>query len=149
MNRFVFSLEPLYDYRMRLEDICKKEFGEALRRLEDEETKLELIKESYRKSSDVIDGMKEKGAPMEEFSLYYAYITRLKEHIEEQEKVIVDVRALFEAKRVSLAESAKKKKVVELLKEKSYGLYSMREDKAEQKASDDLTSSRFRSKERA
>ncbi len=149
MNRFVFKLEPLFDYRMRLEDICKKELGEALKRLEDEETKLELIKEIYRKASKEIDEMKENDAPIEEFSLYYAYITKLKTHIEAQEKIIMDVRANFEAKREKLAEAAKKKRVVELIRDKSYGSFVDRENKAEQKASDDLTSSRFKKKETA
>ncbi|MBI5469274.1 MAG: flagellar export protein FliJ [Deltaproteobacteria bacterium] len=149
MNRFVFKLEPLFDYRMRLEDICKKELGEALKRLEDEESKLELIKEIYRKASKEIDRMKENNAPIEEFSLYYAYITKLKTHIEAQEKIIMDVRASFEAKREKLAEAAKKKRVVELIRERSYGSFVERENKAEQKASDDLTSSRFKKKESA
>lgn len=147
MNRFVFKLEPLFDYRMRLEEICKKEFGTALKRLEDEETKLELIKEIYRKSSDDIDEMKEKGAPIEEFSIHYAYITRLKTHIEAQERIIAEVRADFEAKREELAEAAKKKKVVELIRDRSYGRFVEKENRAEQKATDDLTSSRFKHKE--
>lgn len=149
MNRFVFKLEPLFDYRMRLEEICKKELGTALKRLEDEETKLELIKEIYMRASKEIDRMKENDAPMEEFSLYYAYITKLKTHIEAQEKIIMDVRANFEAKREKLAEAAKKKRVVELIRERSYGSFVERENKAEQKASDDLTSSRFKKKETA
>lgn len=149
MNRFVFKLEPLFAYRMRLEEICKKELGTALKRLEDEETKLELIKEIYMKASKEIDRMKENDAPMEEFSLYYAYITKLKTHIEAQEKIIMDVRANFEAKREKLAEAAKKKRVVELIRERSYGSFVERENKAEQKASDDLTSSRFKKKETA
>lgn len=149
MNRFVFKLEPLFDYRMRLEDICKKELGEALKRLEDEESKLELIKVIYRKASDEIDRMKENNAPIEEFSLYYAYITNLKTHIEAQEKIIAEVRASFEAKREKLAEAARKKKVVELIRDRSYGSFVERENKAEQKASDDLTSSRFKKKETA
>lgn len=149
MNRFVFKLEPLFDYRIRLEDICKKELGTALKRLEDEESKLELIKEIYRKASDEIDRMKENNAPIEEFSLYYAYITDLKTHIEAQEKIINEVRASFEAKREKLAEAAKKKKVVELIRDRSYGTFVARENKAEQKASDDLISSRFKKKETA
>lgn len=149
MKRFVFKLEPLFDYRARLEEICKKELGEALKRLDDEESKLELIKEIYRKASSEIDRMKEDNAPMEEFSLYYAYITNLKTHIEAQEKIIVEVRANFEAKREKLAEAAKKKKVVELIRDRSYGSFVERKNKAEQKASDDLTSSRFKKKETA
>ncbi len=37
MNRFVFKLEPLYDYRQRLEEASQREFGEALVLLETEE----------------------------------------------------------------------------------------------------------------
>lgn len=147
MRRFEFKLEPLYDYRMRLEDICKSEFSTALKRLEDEETKLELIKEIYRKSASEIDEMKENGAPIEEFSLHYAYITKLKAHIDAQEKIITEVRADYEAKREKLAEASKKKKVVELVRERSYGSFVEKQNRAEQKAADDMTSSRFTRKE--
>lgn len=147
MKKFVFNLEPLYDYRKRLEEISKKELGEALKRLEDEETKLELINEMNSKTSAELDRMKEEGAPMEEFNLYYAYVTRLKKHIAEQERIITEVRANFEAKRDELAEAAKRKKVVQLLKEKTFELHRERENKAEQKISDDLNSSRFRHRE--
>lgn len=149
MRRFVFKLEPLYDYRMRLEDICKSEFSTALKRLEDEETKLELIKEIYRKSAGEIDEMKENGAPIEEFSLHYVHITKLKTHIDAQEKIISEVRADYEAKREKLAEASKKKKVVELVRKRSYGSFVERQNRAAQKAADDMTSSRFRKKENA
>jgi len=147
MDKFVFKLEPLFDYRIRLEEICKKEFSSALKKLEEEEAKLELIKEVFKKSSKEIDEMKENDAPIEEFSIHYAYIMRLKTHMAEQEKIISDVRAEFESKRKKLGEAAKSKKVVESIREKSYGIYMDKSNKAEQKASDDLTSSRFRSRE--
>lgn len=149
MGRFVFKLEPLYDYRMRLKDICKGELSTALKRLEDEETKLELIKEIYRKSSVEIDEMKKNGAPIEEFSLHYAYITKLKAHIDAQEKIISEVRAEYEAKREKLAEAFKKKKAFELVRERPYGSFVEKHNRAPQKAADDMTSNRFSKKENA
>ncbi|MBI5454989.1 MAG: flagellar export protein FliJ [Deltaproteobacteria bacterium] len=144
MNRFVFKLEPLFEYRERLKELSQKEFGEALRRLEEEETKLAALKGVYRKSSSEIDELKESGAPFDEIDLYYSYIAGLKRHIAGQEKCIIECRRMLEAKRGELLEASKKKKVIEIMKEKSWLSYNERANKEEQKASDDLTTSRFK-----
>lgn len=144
MNKFVFKLEPLYEYRQRLEEICMKEFGEAVRRLDDEEARLSMLHEGYLKSSDEMDRMKEDGAQADELNMYYAYFIGLKKHIGEQEKIIRQVREVFEAKRGDLATATKDRKVVQTIKEKSFGAYVQRLDKEEQKATDDIVSSRFK-----
>ncbi|MBI5643100.1 MAG: flagellar export protein FliJ [Deltaproteobacteria bacterium] len=143
MNKFVFKLEPLYDYRQRLQEICQKEFGEAQRKLDEEEAKLETLREVYRKASSDIDGLKEKGARFDEIDLYYSYATGLKKHISDQDKLIKRTRQALEVKRGELLEASKKKKVIEVMKEKSLNSYIETSNKEEQKISDDIVSSRF------
>ncbi len=144
MNKFAFKLEPLYEYRQRLEEICMKEFGEAVRRLDDEEARLSMLNEGYLRSSEEMDKLKEEGAQADELNMYYAYFLGLKKHIGEQENIIRQVREVFEAKRGKLAEATKDKKVVQTIKERSFGAYVQRLEKEEQKATDDIVSSRFK-----
>jgi flagellar FliJ protein len=143
MNKFVFKLEPLYEYRQRLEDICQKEFGEAMRRLDDEEGKLTTLNDGYRRSSEEIDKLKEEGGQAEELNMYYAYFMGLDKHISEQKRIIAEVRAVFEGKRGELVEATRDRKVVETLKERSMDSYNHKLDKEEQKATDDIVSSMF------
>ncbi len=144
MNKFVFKLEPLYEYRQRLEEICMKDFGEAVRRLDDEEVKLSMLNEGYIRSSEEMDRLKEEGAQAADLNMYYAYFLGMKKHISEQERIIRQVREVFEAKRGDLAEARKDRKVIQTIKEKSFGAYVQRLDKEEQKATDDIVSSRFK-----
>ncbi|OGP33665.1 MAG: flagellar export protein FliJ [Deltaproteobacteria bacterium GWC2_56_8] len=144
MNKFVFKLEPLFEYRERLKELSQKEFGEALKRLEDEETKLSDLKGLYKKSSSDIDALKENGAPFDEIELSYSYVVGLKRHIAGQEQCIAECRRSLEAKRGELLEASKKTKVMEIMKEKSRLSYNEKANKDEQKATDDLTTSRFK-----
>ncbi len=144
MNRFVFKLEPLFDYRQRLEEASQREFSEALILLEEEERKLVELQRAYIKGCEDLDRLKEDGGQAEELGMYGAYFYGLKSHIAEQEKIITEARAEFEARRAHLEEATKEKKVVETLKDKSYSTYLKELDKEEQKENDDLVSSRFK-----
>lgn len=144
MKKFDFKLEPLYDYRQRIEDICRKEFSAANARLDEEDVKLEKLKEVYRSSSSEIDEMKEKGASMDEISLYYNYLIGIKKHIAGQEKVIVEFRNALEVKRGELHEASKNKRVVEIMKEKSLNAHMTEMNRQELKIADDMAVSRFK-----
>lgn len=144
MKRFDFKLEPLYDYRKRIEDISKREFGSASARLDDEEVKLGKLREVYRASCAEIDGMKEKGSAMDEIALYYDYLIGLKRHIAEQEGVIAEFRRALEVKRGELHEASKNKRVVEIMKEKSLGAHLREMNRLEIKIADDMAVSRFK-----
>ena len=144
MKRFDFKLEPLYDYRQQIEDICKKEFSAANARLDDEEVKLEKLREVYRSSSAEIDEMKVKGASMDEITRYYDYLIRIKGHIAGQEKVIVEFRSALEVRRGELHEASKNKRVVEIMREKSLGAHLKEMNRLELKIDDDMAVSRFK-----
>lgn len=144
MNKFVFKLEPLYEYRQRLEEICMKDFGEAVRRLDQEEDRLSMLNEGYLRSSEEMDRLKEEGAQADDLNMYYAYFLGLKKHISEQERIIRQVRDVFEAKQGDLAVATKDRKVVQTIKERSFGSYIQRLEREEQKATDDIVSSRFK-----
>lgn len=148
MNKFIFKLEPLYDYRHRIEEICMKEFGEALGRLDEEEGKLAVLKGVYKKSSEEADRLKEEGAPVEDINMYHAWFAGLRNHIVEQEGIIRHFRAELEAKRARLLEASKDKKVIETLKEKSFESYRQELSKQDQKTTDDIVNGRFDRKKR-
>ncbi|MFQ5737285.1 MAG: flagellar export protein FliJ [Thermodesulfobacteriota bacterium] len=144
MKKFVFKLEPLYDYRQRMEDICKKELGAATAKFEEEELKLRRLTEQYRASSEEIDALKERGAPMEEISLYYSYLLGVKGYIAGQEKVLAEFRKELDRKRGELMEASKSRKVVEIMKDRSISSHTERENRQEQKTADDMAVSRFK-----
>ncbi len=144
MKKFVFRLEPLYDYRQKMEDACKKEFGAALSKVEEEEFKLRMLRDQHRSASDEIDRLKEQGASMDEITLYYSYVIGVKEYIKAQEKIIAEFRQALEEKRVELGEASKGRRAVEIIKEKSLEAHLADMNRQEQKNTDDINVNRFR-----
>jgi len=144
MKKFAFKLEPLYDYRHRIEKVCKKAFGEAASKLDEEEVKLARLREVYNSSAIELDRMKETGASMDDISLHYDYLIGIKTHIVEQEKIIAEFRQVLEIKRTALREASKDKRVVEIMKEKSLGAHLREMNRLELKIDDDMAVSRFK-----
>lgn len=144
MKKFVFKQEPLYEFRKLLEELSQVEFAAALKRLDEEESKLSFLKGIYRKSSEEADGLKEKGAPVSDIRMYHDYLSSVKRHIAAQEAALKELREFFEKKRGELLEASRNKKVLETMKEKSYNDHIMHMEKLEQKITDDMVSSRFK-----
>lgn len=144
MNRFEFKLEPLYEYRQRLVELCQREFAVARERLDEEYEKLEVLKATYHASSKEVDRLKECGSQTPELNMYAAYLVRLKNHIGEQERIINEVRRELDKKRGQLLEASKNKKAVEIIKERSLETFKEQEKKYEQKVLDEIVSSRFK-----
>lgn len=146
MSRFVFNLEPLYGYRQRLEELSQKEFAEVNLRLQAEEKRLIEMNELYRNSALEMDVLKEKGAAVRDVEMHHLYLEGLKRHIKAQEAAIGQIRKLLEKKRSELIDAARNRKVMEIMKERSLNAHNLKENKLEQKESDDLTSARLRRK---
>jgi len=144
MKKFVFKQEPLYEFRKLLEELSQIELAAALKRLDEEEAKLSVLKGIYRKSSGEADDLKEKGAPVSDISMYHDYLSAVKRHIAEQEGLLRKFREVFEKKRNELLDASRNKKVLETMKEKSYNDYIVQAEKIEQKITDDMVVSRFK-----
>ncbi|WKZ31865.1 MAG: flagellar export protein FliJ [Thermodesulfobacteriota bacterium] len=143
MKKFTFTLEPLFNYRQRLEDLCRKGFEEALGLLKEEERKIERLRELYRQSSAEIDSLKEKGESPGDLDLHYSYVDGLKKHIADQERILREVNLLAERKRGELVEASKNRKVIEAFKDKSLESYNKEARRREQRESDELVTLRY------
>ncbi len=143
MPKFTFKLEPLFEYRQRLEELSQKEFGEALSKLKTEEEKIAHLKGLYGKTSAEIDALKESGATGSEMELHNSYVMGLKRHITEQERILAAVSAAVERKRVELVEASRNRKVIEIMKEKSLLQHNEKLNRQEQKESDERSSRDF------
>ncbi len=143
MKRFQFKLEPLLEYRKRLEDIVNKEFHEATMRLDEEERKLLDLKETYNRYSEEIDRLKEEGTTGDEINLHYSYLSHVKDYIKEQENIIRRFKEELEDKRKRLIEATRNRKVVEIMKERSLKSYMTIARRLEQKQMDEIAGVRF------
>lgn len=144
MSRFVFNLEPLYDYRQRIEELSQKEFAEVSLHLAAEENKLVEMNELYRNSAIEMDSLKEKGAVVRDIEMQHLYLEGLKRRMKAQKAAIDQLRNLVEKKRAELIDASRNRRVIEIMKERSLNAHNLKENKLEQKEADDLTSARLR-----
>lgn len=147
MKKFVFNLEPLYGHRQRVEELKQKEFAEVNLRLQAEEKKLIELIGQYKASAREIDTLKENGASVHDVETHHAYLEGLKRRIKANETMTAQIRVALEKKRADLVDAARDRKVLEMMKEKSFNAHQSRVEKLEQKEADDLTSMRARRKD--
>ena len=142
MGKFTFNLESLFEHRTRLMELRQKEFGEALRRLEEEREKLAALRDVYARTSRDLDELKERSGQTPELGLYHAYLTRVRNTIAGQEEFVSGLAAEFEEKRKTLLDATKDKQAVEKMKEKSYERFVKDQDRQEQKVMDDIANAK-------
>lgn len=146
MTRFKFSLEPLYEHRQREEEASQRENAEANLKLAAEERRLAELRNMYMAGGHEMDVLKEKGASGHELQMHHSYLEGLKRQIGAQEAQVAQCALAAEKKRLALVEASRNKKVIEIMKERSLSAHMVRENRREQKESDDLTSARQRRK---
>ncbi|MFQ5465384.1 MAG: flagellar export protein FliJ [Thermodesulfobacteriota bacterium] len=142
MKKFAFNLQPLFEHRQDLLDLKQAELGSAMDRLAAEVERLEALTEAYRRTGAELDEIKRKGAQSPELNLYSAYLASVRLRLEDQEALISEIREDCEARRKSLVEASRDRKVVEMVKKRSYEGHLKEADRSEQKDHDELASRR-------
>ena len=140
---FNFKLEAVLEYRRKLEELMRKEFSEASKRLDEEKKKLAQLKDTYLRIAEELDGRKEEGLDGVELDMYYAYLNRIKEYIGEQENLVEKYKEELETKRTSLVDMSRKRRIMEIVKEKAFEVYRASLEKVEQKTLDDIATTRL------
>lgn len=142
MARFRFQLQPVLDARLRAEDDRRREVSE----LEGERRRLE---EGLRRRQEAITGTRDEvrssliGAvrPDELRSQANASLT----HMRDAQRTVLELAGLhrrLETARASLAEAAKARRAIELVKERRQEAWRRENDRREQAALDELATNR-------
>jgi flagellar FliJ protein len=143
MKKFDFKLEPLLEYRQRLEDILRKDLAEAGRLLDIEEAKFTALRKKHQDSTAEVERLKGEDNNSEDLLLYYNYLVGLKGHMEEQTLMVAKFRKKYEDQRRKLVKSAQERKTVEMVKERAQNLHELEENREDQKITDDIATTRF------
>ncbi len=145
---FVFSLQTVLDYRKNIEERTLNAFSEKKRELELEELKLQKLIEERNNSIGELRNTQNKSLPIDDIARYVSYIERIRENEKKQNIVIAQASEQLEAKRVELLEAVKKRKVIEMLKDRHAEEYANAERAFEQKNSDEMAVLKFGRREK-
>lgn len=140
MAKFKYRMQNILNIKEKLEEQAKNEFAAARRKLDDEEEKLEELKQ--RKA-----GYEEEGRRLRMSALNILDLTDNKNAIDTMDEYIalqqIEVNkaaALLEEARIKLTEAMKEAKIHNRLREKAFEEFKKEINAQESKEIDELTS---------
>jgi len=134
---FDFKLQSVLNYRKLSEDKLMAEFADTKRRLYHEKETLGKLR---IERVDLISRLKKMGEQKMRAwnaSSYLSYINRIRDKENRQEEIFCKVEKELEAKRVELIGASRKRKIIEIIKEKKLKEYKQSLIIMEQKTMDE------------
>jgi flagellar FliJ protein len=120
---FHFKLQPVLDYRKQIEEKFLSEFSDANRRLNYEKERLELLENKKKDLITQLESMGEGDVTVADISLCRSYLERIRDEEDCQREVVLRLDGELEDKRIKLVDAIKKRKVLEIIKEKKTSEY--------------------------
>jgi flagellar FliJ protein len=144
MARFDFRLQPYLGIKEQIEDQKEIEYGQAMRKLEEEREKKRRLEQ--RREMQIVGFREALQTAINPADLrrYNNTIELLKRRITEQEKRIAAAETFAEKKRLELVEAMKERKTLETVKDNAFEEYTRTEMLSEQKQIDELVSYKYR-----
>ena len=136
------KLEALLNHRRHQEDICQKELAESERLLADEKGKLSRWKKEKRDNIEILQVKQKQKINVSDIVLSVNYLQRLSENIEVQKQCVREATKKVNQRRQELIIIVKKRKTLEILKEKDRLAYQQKLMQNERKIMDEVASTR-------
>lgn len=140
MAKFVYRMQSILTIKEKMESQAKNEFARARMHLNEEEEKLEALK-------DRKEAYEQEGRELQKNSLSVRdildnrnAIERMKDFIEIQKKAVATAQAQLEEARQKLQNAMQESKTQERLKEKAFEEFMKEENARESKEIDELVS---------
>jgi len=146
MARFNFRLQPFLSVKEQMEAQKETEYGQALRKREEEKERLRLLE--GQKEAQIQAFRQSLASKVDPASgrRYNQVIERLKIHIVQQIQRVEASERFAEKKRLELVEAMKERKALETVKDRALETFRIEENLAEQKRTDELVSYKYADK---
>jgi len=134
---FDFKLQAVLNFKKLAEEKLMLEFADVKRRLSCEK---ETLKKLKNKSADLISRLKKMGERQmcaADASIYLSYINYMKGEETRQEEIVCTVEKELEEKRIELISASRKRRILEIIKEKKVKEYKLSLNMREQKDLDE------------
>jgi len=139
MEKFKFRLDKVLEYREKIEDLSKAEYGKAKKNLDDE---INLLNEILS-HIDSINCERDKIAAsttIKDLRNYNLYLGKVKERLNYQKNAVERAQIKADIARNKLITSSIEKKTLESLKDRDFNNYLYRMQKEEEKIIDQVVS---------
>ena len=140
MSKFIYRMQNILNIKYKLEDQAKTEFMLANQRLQEEEAKLQRLKERKAGYEENVRQLLKKNLQVDRIKENQEAIVRMNEFITEQEACVKEAQYQVNLKAEKLTELRKERKAQEKLKEKAFESFLQEENVKESKEIDELVS---------
>jgi flagellar protein FliJ len=148
MPKYNFKLQPLLNKEQVYEDECVRELKAIKDALQDEQNKLERLKNREIKCQKELKAKKQYNITTAELKVYEDYFERLDYDINNSKHLLEEITKKMEAVQDELLKIMKKKKALEKLKERGREEYISNLYLSSNKELDDIAMTRFNKKQR-
>ncbi len=147
MPKYYFKLQPLLDKEQIYEDECVRELRVIKDAFQDEENKLERLKNLEIKSQKELKEKKQHHITTAELKVYEDYFERLDNDINNSKHLLEEITKKMEVVQNELLKIMKKRKALEKLKEIGKEEYINNLNLSLNKEMDDIAMTRFNKKQ--
>ena len=148
MSKFIYRMQNILNIKYKLEDQAKTEFMLANQVLQEEEAKLQELKDRKFGYEEAVRQLFKKNLQVDRIKENQEAIARMEEFIIMQMARVKDAQRPVEIKAAKLTELMQERKAQEKLKEKAFENFLKEENARESKEIDELVSFTYGRKQR-
>ena len=148
MSKFIYRMQNILNIKYKLEDQAKTEFMLANQVLQEEEAKLQELKDRKFGYEEAVRQLFKKNLQVDRIKENQEAIARMEEFIIMQMARVKDAQRQVEIKAAKLTELMQERKAQEKLKEKAFENFLKEENARESKEIDELVSFTYGRKQR-
>ena len=113
-----FRFETILRLNKKKEDLLQKDMGQINVHYQRQKDQQQFIQDATSASKDELNQKKRSGVSVETMILYDNFARGTQTHVEKQSKIISEINTKLEAKREEVVEAMRKRRTMEILKER-------------------------------
>jgi flagellar protein FliJ len=113
-----FRFETILRLNKKKEDLLQKDMGQINVHYQRQKDQQQFIQDATSASKDELSQKKRSGISVETMILYDNFARGTQTHVEKQSKIISEINTKLEAKREEVVEAMRKRRTIEILKER-------------------------------
>ena len=143
--RFSFPFETLLNMKKNLEELSQMRLAKKMNQLREQEQAIQQVVEEILSGEQVLREKIGQGMKASEYVVYKLYEEDLTRELQLKKEARKQTKKEIEAEQKILIQLMKERKMFERLKEKQWKRFQFQAEKLDQKNSDDMVITRFRS----
>jgi flagellar protein FliJ len=114
-----FRFETILRLNKKKEDLLQRGMGQINAHYQRQKDQQQFVQDATAASKDELNEKKRSGVSLETMILYDNFARGTQTHVEKQSKIISEINTKLEAKREEVVEAMRKRRTMEILKERN------------------------------